>query len=190
MEIHLNLSTAPRENRRPFLAGATLVGAVGALAALLLSHAAYSSWRSNRDYRIEIAGLQDQIRKGLQAQVGLDNYFRTSQAQQVLDRAGFLNSLIGARSFPWTKIFMDLEPILPPGVRVVSISPRLDKGRAEVKLMIGAATDDAKIKFLHALEQSKVFSDIQVQQTHRAEQSNVSATDAVVVELTAWYVTI
>jgi Tfp pilus assembly protein PilN len=190
MKIQLNLSTSPRANKRPFLAGAALVGVLGALCALFLSHAAYSSWRSNRDLRGEISRLQDQIRVSRQEQISLESYFRTAQAQQVLDRAGFLNSLIGARSFPWTKIFMDLEPILPAGVRVVSISPKLDKGRAEIKLIVGAATDDAKIKFLHELEQSKVFSDIQVQQERRSEQAGGSAPDAVTIELTAWYVTI
>ena len=70
--------------------------------------------------------------------------FKSPAAQQVLDRAAFLNSLIDERSFPWTKIFMDLEQTLPPGVRVVSISPRLVNGRAEVQLKVGAATDESE----------------------------------------------
>src|SRR5271155_3901857 len=185
MQIQLNLSTSPRENKRPFLAGALIVGVLGTLTALFLSHAAFSSWRLNRDLRADISRLENQIRDSRQEQISLETYFRTPQAQQVLDRASFLNSLIGARSFPWTKIFMDLEPILPAGVRVVSISPRLDKGRAQVTLMIGAATDEGKIKFLEALEHSKVFSDIQVQQEHHVDDAGAAALDKVVIELTA-----
>ena len=66
---------------------------------------------------------------------------RRPAAKQVIDRSAFLNSLIDERSFPWTKIFMDLEKTLPPGVRVVSISPRLVNGRAEVALEVGVASD-------------------------------------------------
>ena len=55
-------------------------------------------------------------------------------------------------------MFMDLEKILPAGVRVVSIQPKHDKGIVEVKLTIGALNDEAKMKFLHALEQSPSFS--------------------------------
>jgi hypothetical protein len=106
----------------------------------------------------------------------------------VLDRATFLNSLIGQRSFPWTKIFMDLEKTLPPGVRVVNISPKLNNGRALVDITIGAATDEGKIKFLESLEQSKVFSEIEVKGERHSDSGG--ALDKVVLELSAWYATI
>jgi hypothetical protein len=82
---------------------------------------------------------------------------------------------------------MDLEQILPPGVRVVSISPKLDNGRAQVELTIGAESDESKIKFLQNLERSKVFSDIQVKDDRHSEQ--LSGGDKITVQLTAWYST-
>jgi hypothetical protein len=103
----------------------------------------------------------------------------------VLDRAAFLNSLIGERSFPWTKIFMDLEQTLPAGVRIVKISPRLVSGRAEVELEVGAASDEGKIQFLEAIEKSKVFSGLQVKQERHIDQSGSS--DRVMFTLSVWY---
>jgi hypothetical protein len=188
MKLHLNLSTSPRENNRPFLAGSLLVGTFGALAFVLFFHAAYVSWRSNRDLRGDISRAESAIRTSRQKQTELEAYFRTPQAVQVLDRASFLNSLIGQRSFPWTKIFMDLEKTLPPGVRVVNIAPKLSNGRAQVSITIGAATDEGKIKFLEALEQSKVFSEIQVKGERHTDTGG--ALDKVVLDLTAWYATI
>ena len=82
---------------------------------------------------------------------------------------------------------MDLEPTLPPGVRVVKISPKLDNGRATVELTIGAESDEGKIKFLQALEKSKVFSDIRVKSDHRDDQPGA---DRITVDLTAWYATL
>lgn len=187
MKLQLNLSTAPRENKRPFLAGAAVIGAVAALALLFLSHAAYKSWHANRELRVDIARLEREIRTNEQKQQNLETAFQSPQAQQVLDRAGFLNSLIGQRSFPWNKIFADLEQTLPSGVRVVSISPKLDNGRALLTLSVGASTDEAKIKFLEALEKSKVFSAVQV---HSERRDQAGATDHVVVDLTVWYETI
>ena len=135
MKLHLNLTTAPQPNKRPFLAGAAAAGSVGVLALLLLSRAAYRSWQSSRELRSEISRLQDHDPRTIkQRQQQLQAYFRARQAKQILDRSAFLNSLIDERSFPWTKIFMDLEQTLPPGVRVVSIAPRLVNGRAEVTL--------------------------------------------------------
>jgi Tfp pilus assembly protein PilN len=185
MQLRLNLSTSPRENKRPFLAAAALLGTFGVLALLFLSHAAYTSWRANRDIRSSIARLEQQIHDGQTKQQALDSYFKSQQAQQVLDRATFLNSLIGERSFPWTKVFMDLGEILPAGVRVISISPRLDGGRALIKFTVSTTTDESKVKFLEALEHSKDFADIQVQAEHREQTS----TD-VLIDLSAWYVTI
>jgi len=96
--------------------------------------------------------------------------------------------LIGQRSFPWTKIFMDLEQTLPPGVRIVTISPRLENGRAEVTLTVGASSDEARIKFLEALERSKVFSKVQVKAEHRPEQAG--GADKIILDLSVWYETI
>jgi len=188
MKLRLNLSTTPLENKRPFLAATAALGLVGILTFLLLSHAAYTSWRSNRELRSEISRWESEIRTNKQKQVALEAYFQTPAAREVLDRAGFLNSLIGQRSFPWTKIFMDLERTLPPGVRVIKISPKLDNGRAIVELTVGAQSDEAKIKFLQALEKSKVFSDIRVKNDRYVDQQGVP--DRLTVDLTAWYSTI
>jgi len=189
MKLRLNLSTAPRENKRPFIAAAAAVGTIGVLALILLGHAALNSWRANRDVRNEIARWEGEIRANQQKQQALEAHFQTPQAHQVLDRAAFLNSLIDQRSFPWIKIFMDLEQTLPPGVRVVSISPRLDNGRAKVTLTVGASTDEGKIKFLEALEKSKVFSNVEVRTEHRDDRETQARGDKITLDLTVWYET-
>jgi Tfp pilus assembly protein PilN len=188
MKLRLNLATRPLENKRPFLALAGVLGTVGILLFLLLSHGAYKSWRANRDLRVEIARWETEIRANKERQANLQEYFHSAQAQQVLDRAAFLNSLIGQRSFPWTKIFMDLEKILPAGVRVVNISPRLVNGKAQVEITVGAATDEGKIKFIEALEKSPAFSNVQVQGERHSDQVTPSS-DRITLELTALYET-
>ncbi len=187
MKLRLNLSTTPQDNKRPFLAGAALLGTLGILSLALLSHAAYESWRASRTLRAEIARWEDQIQADTAERQELETYFRTPAAQQVLDRSAFLNSLISARSFPWTKIFMDLERTLPTGVRVVSISPRLVNGRAEVDLQVGAATDESEIGFLKAMENSDVFSGMVVKDEKREDRPG--SPDTIVVNLTVWYST-
>ena len=188
MKLRLNLATAPPQQKRPFLVGAAISGAVGALLLLVLGTAAYSSWNANRETRGEMSRLQENIRADRQKQQELQSYFNSPSAHQILDRSGFLNSLIDGRSFPWTRIFMDLEKTLPPSVRVVSISPKLDNGRAEVTLEIGAQNDDSKIAFLKAIEASKSFSGMVVKdETHHEEAGSV---DRISVSLTVWYTTI
>ncbi len=187
MRLQLNLATAPQANNRPFLAYSALLGTLGVLALALLSLAAFRSWRANRELHADMARWDASIRTDQQRQRELAADFRTPGAQQVLDRSAFLNSLIDERSFPWTKVFMDLEDTLPPGVRVVSISPRLVEGRAEVTLEVGATNDEGKIQFLQAIEKSKMFSGMVVTSERRSDQP--TAPDKIVLNLTVWYST-
>jgi len=187
MRLQLNLATAPQENNRPFLAYSALAGTLGVLALAVLSFAAYRSWHANRELHADMARWQDSIRTDQERQRELADDFRRPSAQQVLERSAFLNSLIDERSFPWTKIFMDLEDTLPPGVRVVSISPRLVEGRAEVTLEVGATDDQGKIQFLQAIEKSKMFSGMVVTSERRSDQP--AAPDKIVLNLTVWYST-
>jgi Tfp pilus assembly protein PilN len=162
MRINLNLSTAPLENHRRFVAGAGVLGFIGLVALLILSQRVYSTWSANRAVRADISRIERQISQDEVRQRQFGVYFDTPEAKQVLDRSSFLNSLIEARSFPWPKIFEDLEQTLPSGVRIVNIAPRLEGGRAQVKLTIAAMDDESKVKFIRALEASKVFSDVHV----------------------------
>jgi hypothetical protein len=188
MKFQLNLATAPQANNRPFLVGAAAASTLGLVALALLSHAAFLSWRASRELRESIGYWGTQIQTDRQNQQQLEAYFNSAEAARVLDRSAFLNSLIDERSFPWTKIFMDLEQSLPPGVRVVSISPRLENGRAEVTLEVGAVSDNGKIQFLEAMEKSKVFSGMVVKDERRVEQQG--SPDRIVLNLTVWYTTI
>jgi len=187
MKVRLNLATAPLENNRRFILGAGLVSTAAVLALVVLSVHVYRGWRADRELSAETLRLQAEIRD-LQDQRGkFEEFFRASKTRELMDRAAFLNSLIEQRSFPWTKIFMDLERELPAGVRVVSISPRMQEGRVEVKLVVGATTDEGKLKFLKALENSREFSRIQVlTETRPARQGEA---DQVLLELAAWYAT-
>jgi Tfp pilus assembly protein PilN len=186
MKTRLNFATSPLLNRRKFVAGAGAAGIVGLLAFLILSVTAFRTWRSNREITAETDALRQHIRQLVARQQELRIFFEQPAEKQQMDRAAFLNSLILERSFPWVRLFEDLEKDLPPGVRVVNIAPRLEKGRVQVKIVIGADSDENKIKFLQALENSKSFSEVEVkQETHPKQTAGES--DRVLLELEAWY---
>jgi Tfp pilus assembly protein PilN len=188
MKVRLNLSTTPQENRRPFLASAALLGTVGVIAFVVLFRATYTSWESNRELHTRVAQLESRIARASARQSELAAYFRSADAQRILDRANFLNSLIDERSFPWTKVFATLEETMPPGVRVVAISPTLVNGRAQVDLTIGAADSQQEVRFLQAMEKSKAFSNVEITSERRDERQ--STQDRILVELKVTYETI
>lgn len=187
MRLRLNLSTTPQENNRPFIAGAGVIGGLGLIALLVLSHAAYDSWQSNRDLRADISRWQQQVRVDTQRQQQLQTYFETPAAKQVLDRSSFLNSLIDERSFPWSKIFTDLETTIPPGVRVITLTPKLVNGHAEISMEVGVTSSENEIQFLQAMEKSRAFSGITVNSVRPVSVQNTQ--DRILLNLTVRYTT-
>jgi len=53
----------------------------------------------------------------------------------------------------------------------VSIQPQLVKGHMFVRLTVAATTDESKIKFLHAMENSVAFSNVELLSVHNAQNS-------------------
>ena len=187
MKVRLNVATSPLETHRRFALGATLVGTVAVVALLWLSWHVYYVRDQQSHLRADITRLEKEMEQLRRERRALEEYFNSAETRKQRDRAAFLNSLIEQRSFPWTKIFMELERSLPEGVRVVSISPKMNEGHVEVKLVVGAISDESKLKFLRALETSKSFSHIQLQAETRPTRPGEA--DKVYLELLAWYST-
>jgi len=59
-------------------------------------------------------------------------------AAPVVAQWTLLKELVDRRTFSWTSLFSVLEQTLPPSVRLLTITPRLDKG--VLRLELTAAT--------------------------------------------------
>jgi type IV pilus assembly protein PilN len=187
MRVRLNLATKALETHRRFLAGAGLTAFFASLAFLWLGWHVYSVRKIDAELRTRTERTR-QERAKLEAQrKDLERYFSQKDIANLHDRAAFINTILDARSFNWTLMFMDLERILPGGVRVISIEPRQVAGHVEVKLNVGAISDEAELKFLHALEESKEFTEVQVQTVHSSNSTGNQAGDQKVIQLTTVY---
>jgi type IV pilus assembly protein PilN len=186
MKARLNLSTKPLETHRKFLATAGIVAVVAGMFFLVLGWRVYSARRADAALREKIGKIRLEMIALERQRSELEQFFNRPENAKLHDRSAFLNTLIDEQSLNWTQMFMDLEQILPAGVRVISIQPKHEKGRVEVKLVVGAVSDDAKLKFLSALEKSSSFTRVTLVSEKQAAQGQGS-TDRVDVELTAIY---
>jgi type IV pilus assembly protein PilN len=185
MRVRLNLATKPFETHRKFIAGSTAVGVVAAIVFLGLGWHVYLARKADAEMRAKSDKILQQVAELERQRAALERFFALDENAKLHDRAAFINSLIDARSFNWTLMFMDLEKVLPAGVRVISIEPKQEKGRIEVRLVIGATTDDAKLKLIKALEDSKTFNHIELVTSQHPTLG--TSGDKVVVELKAEY---
>jgi type IV pilus assembly protein PilN len=187
MKVRLNLATRRLETHRRFLAGAGLTAVFAGLAFLGLGWHVYSARKLDAELRARTETMRQEMARLEALRKDLERYFRRKDIAELHDRAAFINTILDARSFNWTLMFMDLERILPGGVRVISIEPKQVGGHVEVKLSVGAINDEAELKFLHALEQSKEFTDVQVQVFHSSGSSESQSGDQKVIQLTTVY---
>jgi Tfp pilus assembly protein PilN len=82
-------------------------------------------------------------------------------------------------------MFLDLERVLPGGVRVITIEPRQASGQASVRLTVGAMSEAAKQAFLEALERSDAFSHVEL--TSIRVTGTAPGSEQIILELTVTY---
>jgi type IV pilus assembly protein PilN len=187
MKVRINLSTKPLETHRKFLAGSGLIAVVAGIIFLGLGWHVYSVRKIDAELRARTEKTRQEMARLGQQRGEVERYFGQKDIAELNGRAAFINGILDARSFNWTQMFMDLERILPPGVHVVSIEPKQVEGHVEVKLTVGATSDETELKFLHALEESKEFTEVQVQNIHVPNATGNLSGDQKVIQLTTVY---
>ena len=185
MRVRLNLATKPLETHRRFFLGTWIAGLGASLLFLALGAHVFRVLKANREYRIQAAQVERKMADLQRERKELEQFFNRPENAKLHDRAVYVNGLIDARSFNWTQMFMDVEKTLPGGVHLVSVDPKLTGDHVELKMVVGATNEEAKLKFLHALETSKELTHVELS-SERAPSGNESG-DISVMELTAWY---
>jgi hypothetical protein len=184
MYVRLNLATNPLLSHRRFLAGSALVGVMGFLLFLGLGWRAYNLRKAEENFRARESKIDKEKATVERQRDELQRYFAQQEAAGFQDHAKFVVGVLQARSINWTQMFMDLERILPPGVRVVRIEPKLDKGIVTVHFIVGATNEETKLKLLKSFENSTAFSHVALQSDRAATQPGA---DPLTIEFVAEY---
>lgn len=161
MKVRLNLASNALQTHRRFLAASGLVGAIAAVVFLALGWHVYSVRKADEALRGRIEQARREMAVLVRQHDELDQFFKRPENARLAERSAFLNTLIDEKSLNWTRMFMDLEKVLPSGVRLVGIEPRTEKGRVEIRFQVHASNDSAKLQLLRALESSPAFADVQ-----------------------------
>ena len=158
MNIPINLASQPSRRDRPMLIGS----AVAAVLLLALLGMLISLNLSERTRLIATQKDIDQLERQLKVvaleQAKLEAVLRKPENAQVLDRSVLLNSLLYRKGISWTKIFADLEKILPHNVRVISIRPSVDpRNQIVLEMNVGSEQTEPLLQLLIKLENAEQF---------------------------------
>jgi len=163
MRIALNLSSEPFRRDRPMVAASVAAGVIlTGLLALLIFLAVVERDQAT-EARQEIAALRKSVAALNREQAELAGLLQKPENVAVLDRVLFINTLLYRKGISWTKIFSDLEGVLPYNVRLVSIRPQVDsRNEVFLTMAVGSQTQPPVIEMLKRLENSPLFGSVEV----------------------------
>ena len=187
MRVNINLATRPYEDSGPLWM--RWGGALAALSlfTLILLYSAFSGWATARKDRGLIEQREQQIAARDQQRAKAEETLNLPANRGTRDRAQFLNDLFQRKAFSWTKVFEDLERVMPPRLHVVSIHPeKAPDNQLQIKLLVAGESRDRALELVRKMEGSRRFKDTQIEQ----ESSQVGQTpgDNVQFEISALYV--
>ena len=162
MRITLNLASRPFFELRPLLLRLRIVAAGLLVLAVLL----FTLLRSEEN---KAAQADAAVHRWTLATQSLQQEWERDQVLMrepvnaaTLDRSEFLNHLFTTKSFSWTTALMDLELVLPQGVQVISIDPRMTRdGHVQMHLRVSGPRDKT-VELVANLEKSPHFLHPQV----------------------------
>ncbi|MGC2109014.1 MAG: hypothetical protein WA655_05815 [Candidatus Korobacteraceae bacterium] len=163
MRLNINLASQPYEAARQYRQRMTvLIAVLGLAAVVLVGYIAYQRVNS-RDINRQIAAVQQQIdaldREEAQARAILNKPVNHG----IADQSDFLNDLFARKAMSWTRIFTEMERIVPSNLHVVSMKPDYTKTNDLVLHMV-VATDsrDKAVELVRRMEKSNHFRSPQV----------------------------
>lgn len=157
-KANLNLASNPSGGYRAFLALSGVAAAALLVAAVqLVVQFAGSSGPPEAllSQERQMAELQRSLgRQGAEAGAKIG----AADTAEILDRTVFLNDLLIRKGISWTRTFLDLEQVLPPEVRVLTIQPEVAyHDRILLDMTVSAKQPADFIGFLKTLEESGLF---------------------------------
>jgi len=188
MRLDINLATRPYEDARQFWMRWGLgVGALGLATVVLIAFAIHGWIEAGHDRRT-IRGLQRQIAERDDERARAQSYLNLEMNRSTRDESQFLNSLIQRKAFSWTRVFEDLEKVMPPSLHVVSLKPALNDGdQLELEMKVAGENRAAVVDLVHRMEGSSHFQGPQLE-SETAEGGSGSPGIGVSATISAIYV--
>jgi hypothetical protein len=122
----INLATRPYEDAREFWARWGLgVGLLAVLTLVLLGWTVRGWTNAGRD-RQRSRNCSSRLRSATTNAPGA-GLLDLAANRSTRDQSQFLNGLIQRKAFSWTRVFEDLEQVMPPNLHVVSLRPELNE---------------------------------------------------------------
>ena len=173
MRIQINLASEPFRRDRPILFASAacaivLVALLGVLVFLIVSERGRQT-----ETRTAVAKLNAELRAMSEEQTRLDATLRQPMNAEVLERSLLLNTLVQRKAISWTRLFSDIEGVLPNNVRLIQVRlPQVNiRNEVTLDMEVGAQNPEQVITFLKRLQDSPRFGPTNLSRTSPPTQN-------------------
>ena len=154
MKIGINLATRPLRRDRPILVASAAVGVLLLAALGLLVSIAVNERRETSETRASLARVNRQLGATRTEESRLEASMHQPGNAVALDRSILINTLIKRKAISWTRIFADLETVLPPNVRLLAVRPQVN-AQDQVSLDLSSVAADSPEPVIDRLRHAK-----------------------------------
>lgn len=159
MRAPINLASEPFHQDRALTAISYVLAGLLSILLIFLCTMIYSQRQQMAGERAEVAKLDEQLRKLTEDRTRTDATLRKPENAVVFERNVLLNALIARKGISWTRIFSDLEAVLPGTVRLIAVRlPQINaQNQVLLDMTVGAQEQGPILEMLKRLEKSPVF---------------------------------
>jgi type IV pilus assembly protein PilN len=137
--------------------------------------------------REQISKLKDKIAAYDREKSEAEAILNQPQNRALREQSRFLNSLFQRKAFSWTKVFEDLEQVMPAHLHVVSINPgNSSDNNLQIKLLVGGDSREQALDLVRKMESSNRFRQTRIE-SEKVESENQTGGDRVKFEIDALY---
>ncbi len=174
IRVPINLASEPFRRDRPILVALTAVAIFGCVLLGIQINTILSERHQAADTLVTIDRLNAQVRIIDSAQARLNGTLRKPQNAEVMERSLFLNTLIERKAISWTRIFEDLEKVMPYNVQLVQVRlPEVDsQNEVLLDMVVGAKEVGPVLDLLKRLEGSPQFGPVNLQNSMPPSQTD------------------
>jgi type IV pilus assembly protein PilN len=164
MRININLASNPYEAAREYTRRLGLL--VGALAVLTVGLMGYILYQRShtRDIDQKIAAAKQEIANLDAEKAQAQAILNQPQNRDVADRSQFLNNLFARKALSWTRVFTEMEKLMPANIHVVSMKPEFNReNQLVLHVVVATPAREKAVELVKQMEKSPHFRTPQVE---------------------------
>jgi type IV pilus assembly protein PilN len=117
-----------------------------------------------RDINQKIAVVKQEIASLDAEKAQAQAILNQPQNREVADQSQFLNQLFVRKSLSWTRVFTEMEKLMPPNIHVVSMKPEFNRDNQLVlHVVVTTPARDKAVELVKRMEKSPHFRTPQVE---------------------------